>query len=346
MTDIEKNSNKNSIKTDKEKNEIFEQNIGNDETSIVEYENKQIEDVDEWKISDIFDINYLERIKQTPEYIIGKNVSNFINFINLKGYFFIMKPNENWKNLIKNMKNNKDSEKEKENKKQSAIKKTNEIDNKEKEKVYKNDIYIKQKDKEGKNYESEKKDKIKKEFSNSIDIKKSNQLLNKYNLNINVEKKNFSNSLNKKKINTLNKEEKKIFLKRIYNKKNEFFIKDNNAEENKNFCNSFIKETKDLLLYNEKELNNNLINSSSTSKNEINKKINSSDFSSSDNNIKDSSSTCKIEFEINQQINSYVFLSNNNSSSFNNMPLSDSYSSFKIKDDKKIEEKEEKKIKK
>jgi len=100
----------------------------------------------------------------------------------------------------------------------------------------------------------------------------------------------------------------------------------------------------DLLLYNEKELNNNLINSSSTSKNEINKKINSSDFSSSDNNIKDSSRTCKIEFEINQQINSYVFLSNNNSSSFNNMPLSDSYSSLKIKD-KKIEKKDEKKYK-
>jgi len=184
MSDIEKDSNKSSIKTDKEKNEIFEQNIGNDETSIVEYENKQIEDVDEWKISDIFDINDLERIKQTPEYIVGKNVSNFINFINLKGYFFIMKPNENWKNLIKNMKNNKDSEKEKEkekeneNEKQSAIRKTNEIDNKEKEKVYKNDINIKQKDKEGKNYESEKKDKIKKEFSNSFDIKKSNQLLN------------------------------------------------------------------------------------------------------------------------------------------------------------------------
>ena len=62
MTDIEKDSNKNSIKVDKEKNEILEQKIGSDEISIIEYENKQIEDVDEWKISDIFDINDLERI--------------------------------------------------------------------------------------------------------------------------------------------------------------------------------------------------------------------------------------------------------------------------------------------
>ncbi len=111
MTDNEKDSNKNSINADKEKDEILEQKIGKDETSFIEYENKQIEDVDEWKISDIFDINDLERIKQTPEYIVGKIVSHFINFINLKGYFFIMKPNENWKNLIKNNKKNKDSEK-------------------------------------------------------------------------------------------------------------------------------------------------------------------------------------------------------------------------------------------
>ena len=100
----------------------------------------------------------------------------------------------------------------------------------------------------------------------------------------------------------------------------------------------------DLLLYKEKELNINLINSSNTSKNEINKKINASDFSSN-NNIKDSSNTRKNEFKINQQINSYDFLSNNNNTStFNNMPLSDSYSSLKIKD-KKIEEKDEKKNK-
>ena len=127
MSDKEKDSNKNSIKTDKEKNEILEQNIGNDEISIIEYENKQIEDGDEWKICDIFDINDLERIKKTPEYIVGKIVSHFINFINLKGYFFIMKPNENWKNLIKNKKKNKESEKGKENEKQNEIKKTKEI---------------------------------------------------------------------------------------------------------------------------------------------------------------------------------------------------------------------------
>ena len=54
----------------------------------------------------------------------------------------------------------------------------------------------------------------------------------------------------------------------------------------------------DLLLYKEKELNINLINSSNTSKNEINKKINASDFSSNNINIKDSSSTHKNEFKI------------------------------------------------
>ena len=156
--------------------------------------------------------------------MVGKIVSHFINFINLKGYFFIMKPNENRKNLIKNKEKNKDSEKGKENGKQNEIKKTKEINYKKIGKVYKNDIYIKNKDKEGKNYESEKKNKTKKKFSNSSDINKSNQLLNKYNLNINVEKIKFSKSLDKKNINTLNKEEKNFLLKEFIIKRMHFLL--------------------------------------------------------------------------------------------------------------------------
>jgi len=357
MTDIEKDSNINSIKEDTKENEVLEQKI----EEICKYFRNEgsttIKEVDEWKISDFFDINDLERIKQTPEYIIEKIIFHFKNFISLKDYFFIMKPNQNLQSTFYNKKINKDSEKEKEkvNKKEKEIKNKKEI-------VYKNDINRKKKIKEEKNYEAKKNDiiekkltkkkeeiknkktdKIIKEFSNSIDIKKSNQLLHNYNLDINIEKKKFSNSFDKKKINTLNKEKKKYFLKKIFNKKNEFVIIDN-PEENKKCLNSFENEKKDLLLYKEKELNNNLINSSSTSKNEINKKINSSDFPSN-NNIKDSSSTCKNEFEINQQINSSYFSSNNNNTStFNNMPLSDSYSSLKIKD-KNIEKKDEKKNK-
>ena len=224
MAYIEKERDKNSKSNSKEKNEIIEQKIDENngilETKIridkiekfchyFREENKQIEDVDKWNISDFFGINDLERIKQTPEYIIEKILIHLKNFINLNSYFFIMKKNEDWKNIIENMHQNKGSKKENEKKNQNEkkkeqkkIQKKNQKKN-QKEEGNKNIINIKKKNKTDKDDEAEKKnkikkedkikkkDKIKKEFSNSIDIKKSNQLLNKYNLNINVEKKIF-----------------------------------------------------------------------------------------------------------------------------------------------------------
>ena len=127
----EKESNNNSKSIIKEKNEILEQKI-DENNEILEKkiridkiekfcydfreENKQIEDVDKWQISDFFGINDLERIKQTPEYINEKIVIHLKNFINLNGYYFIMKKNEDWKNIIENMHQNKDSKKENEKK--------------------------------------------------------------------------------------------------------------------------------------------------------------------------------------------------------------------------------------
>ena len=405
MAYIEKERDKNSKSNSKEKNEIIEQKIDENngilETKIridkiekfchyFREENKQIEDVDKWNISDFFGINDLERIKQTPEYIIEKILIHLKNFINLNSYFFIMKKNEDWKNIIENMHQNNGSKKENEKKNQNEkkkeqkkIQKKNQKKN-QKEEGNKNIINIKKKNKTDKDDEAEKKnkikkedkikkkDKIKKEFSNSIDIKKPNKLLNKYNLNFNFEKRKFSNSFDQKK---LNKEENKNLFKNIYFKKNVFCYIDNqniiHVEDNKNFANSFEIKKKDLLSYNEKELNNNIINSSSTSKNEINKRINSVFSSTKNNNIEDNSSTSKSEvykkinlssfssennikdklstsenkFEISQQINSGDFSSkNNDTSTFYNLPLSDSNISNNIKE-KKIEENDEKKNK-
>ena len=148
-------------------------------------------------------------------------------------------------------------------------------------------------------------------------------------------------------------------FKNIYFKKNVLCYIDNqnliHVEDNKNSANSFEIKKKDLLLYNEKELNNNLINISSSSENEINKKINSICSSKKNNNIEDNSSSCKSE--IYKKINLISFSSENNtkdkfdfssknheSSTFYNLPLSDSTISNNIKE-KKIEENDEKKNK-
>ena len=123
MEDIEKDTHKNSETNSKEKNEILEPKIQNNEilkqkiknNEILEKkidkfchyfreQNKQIEDVDKWQISDFFGINDLERIKQTPEYIIEKIFIHFKNFINLNDYFFIMNKNEKKNQNQKNQK--------------------------------------------------------------------------------------------------------------------------------------------------------------------------------------------------------------------------------------------------
>ena len=121
MAYIEKENNINSKSNSKEKNEILEKIIRIDESEkfchYFREENKQIEDIDKWKISDFFGLNDLERIKQTPEYIIEKIVILLKNFINLNDYFFIMKQNEDWKNIIENMnKNQKENKNEECNK--------------------------------------------------------------------------------------------------------------------------------------------------------------------------------------------------------------------------------------
>ena len=93
--------------------------------------NKEIAEVDKWNISDFFGINDLERIKQTPEYIVEKILYKFKKFIDFNEYFFIMKPKEISEEDIENKKsvNEKDKEEKiEEDKKVNVLK-----ENKEKE---------------------------------------------------------------------------------------------------------------------------------------------------------------------------------------------------------------------
>ena len=96
--------------------------------------NKKIEEVDNWNISDFFGINDLERIKQTPEYIVEKILIKFKDFINLNGYFFIMKPRDNLNNLIENKVSGKKEKNEKEEKDEKEKESEEENKNEENEK--------------------------------------------------------------------------------------------------------------------------------------------------------------------------------------------------------------------
>ena len=74
--------------------------------------NKEIAEVDKWNISDFFGINDLERIKQTPEYIVEKILYKFKKFIDFNEYFFIMKPKEISEEDIENKKSVNEKDKE------------------------------------------------------------------------------------------------------------------------------------------------------------------------------------------------------------------------------------------
>jgi len=94
MTDLEKDNNKIYIEIDEENNKKLDKEI-NDFFDDFKSTNKIVEDPDRWSLSDFYDINELERIKQTPEYIIEKIVNLFKNFINLKENFVSNSSNNN-----------------------------------------------------------------------------------------------------------------------------------------------------------------------------------------------------------------------------------------------------------
>ena len=168
--------------------------------------NKQIAEVDKWDISDFFGVNDLERIKQTPEYIIEKILIKFKDFINLNGYFFIMKPRDNLKNFIEN--------------KVSRQKKKNEKEEKEKE--------LDEENKEEPEEENEKKSEKKREKKSG---EKKNNGKEKTEKNINVKNKKEKNKKIEKK-NEGKKEEDKKKEKKNNEKKGE---KDKESVEEKKY---------------------------------------------------------------------------------------------------------------
>ena len=94
MEELPKEANKYFEEDDKGNSTILEKIDEICEQYRNENTNKKIADLDEWNISDFFGINDLERIKQTPEYIVEKILIKFKNFINFNEYFFIIKPKE------------------------------------------------------------------------------------------------------------------------------------------------------------------------------------------------------------------------------------------------------------
>ena len=117
MEEIEKEANKYLEEEDKGNSATLEKidEICEQYRNENENKNKKIADLDEWNISDFFGINDLERIKQTPEYIIEKILIKFKNFINFNEYFFIMKPKEISEENKNKKKEKKGEKKEKDN---------------------------------------------------------------------------------------------------------------------------------------------------------------------------------------------------------------------------------------
>jgi len=90
--------------------------------------NKEIAEVDKWNISDFFGINDLERIKQTPEYIVEKILYKFKKFIDFNEYFFIMKPKEISEEDIENKKSVNEKDKEEKIKSEKKAKRKEKIE--------------------------------------------------------------------------------------------------------------------------------------------------------------------------------------------------------------------------
>ena len=334
--------------------------------------NKKIEEVDEWNISDFFDVNDLERIKQTPEYIVEKILIKFKDFINLNGYFFIMKPHDNLKNLIENKISGKKKKNEKEEKELEKENKNEENEKKSEKKRGKKSIEKKNNEKE-KNKKIKKKkenkkeeDKTKEKNNNEKKGEKNKELLEqkkykeemknesekKYNIKNNKEK--HSNSMDKKIPNHLNihsEGEKEFSYNTLFHK----YDINNNVLDKESFLNNSDSKKHNRLLNREKEYNNNKKNSLSSSKNEFER--NTSNFSS----IKDNLSTNKSIFNINSiefssninnsssksknilENNSCNFSSKNNTSTFYYFPYSYSISSINEEENKNKKKDEKKK---
>ena len=308
MEEIEKEANKYLEEEDKGNSATLEKidEICEQYRNENENKNKKIADLDEWNISDFFGINDLERIKQTPEYIIEKILIKFKNFINFNEYFFIMKPKEISEENKNNKKEQKGEKKEKDNifnkKEEHKEMESFEITNSTKKNQNKSNEGTKKKTKG----EEKKKISIKNFKTISPNKKLSNSMISiqsldiyKNNLNIYAEEKHEKvNNFNNKISNSLShKKDKKSFSLNI-----------------KNFSDSSGSNKPNKFLHRQKDYTNN--NDSSINKFNIN--ISSNESSSKK---KDISSITKNKLK-NNSIN--ISSENKGSSEYYNFQLTDS----------------------
>lgn len=308
MEEIEKEANKYLEEEDKGNSAILEKidEICEQYRNENENKNKKIADLDEWNISDFFGINDLERIKQTPEYIIEKILIKFKNFINFNEYFFIMKPKEISEENKNKKKEKKGEKKEKDNifnkKEEHKEMESFEITNSTKKNQNKSNEGTKKKTKG----EEKKKISIKNFKTISPNKKRSNSMISiqsldiyKNNLNIYAEEKHEKvNNFNNKISNSLShKKDIKSFSLNI-----------------KNFSDSSGSNKPNKFLHRQKDYTNN--NDSSINKFNIN--ISSNESSSKK---KDISSITKNKLKNNSII---ISSENKGSSEYYNFQLTDS----------------------
>ena len=308
MEEIEKEANKYLEEEDKGNSATLEKidEICEQYRNENENKNKKIADLDEWNISDFFGINDLERIKQTPEYIIEKILIKFKNFINFNEYFFIMKSKEISEENKNNKKEQKGEKKEKDNifnkKEEHKEMESFEITNSTKKNQNKSNEGTKKKTKG----EEKKKISIKNFKTISPNKKRSNSMISiqsldiyKNNLNIYAEEKHEKvNNFNNKISNSLShKKDKKSFSLNI-----------------KNFSDSSGSNKPNKFLHRQKDYTNN--NDSSINKFNIN--ISSNESSSKK---KDISSITKNKLKNNS---SNISSENKGSSEYYNFQLTDS----------------------
>ena len=308
MEEIEKEANKYLEEEDKGNSATLEKidEICEQYRNENENKNKKIADLDEWNISDFFGINDLERIKQTPEYIIEKILIKFKNFINFNEYFFIMKPKEISEENKNKKKEKKGEKKEKDNifnkKEEHKEMESFEITNSTKKNQNKSNEGTKKKTKG----EEKKKISIKNFKTISPNKKRSNSMISiqsldiyKNNLNIYAEEKHEKvNNFNNKISNSLShKKDIKSFSLNI-----------------KNFSDSSGSNKPNKFLHRQKDYTNN--NDSSINKFNIN--ISSNESSSKK---KDISSITKNKLKNNS---SNISSENKGSSEYYNFQLTDS----------------------
>ena len=277
MEEIEKEANKYLEEEDKGNSATLEKidEICEQYRNENENKNKKIADLDEWNISDFFGINDLERIKQTPEYIIEKILIKFKNFINFNEYFFIMKPKEISEENKNKKKEKKGEKKEKDNifnkKEEHKEMESFEITNSTKKNQNKSNEGTKKKTKG----EEKKKISIKNFKTISPNKKRSNSMISiqsldiyKNNLNIYAEEKHEKvNNFNNKISNSLShKKDIKSFSLNIKN------FSDSSGS---NKPNKFIHRQKDYTNNNDSRINKFNINISSNESSSKKKDISS-----------------------------------------------------------------------